>query len=411
MDMPDRDGAHTTLLAVLPSTHVARDFAFQDTYELFSSLDDRPTTGPRMVDEFVDSPFFLERDEALMGSALLPNFTLLRETYCPGDVVDLQLDDDSVVKELVIGDCRFAPSSAGLGGDGEVHAGDFLATLRRRSGLPLLSALLGARADVNRAADAGGVEVAVAGSGCRVMPAEPQLEEVGELHVRHWGLRDGPLICWRQRGEPRRVVKRLEICSRAPQQHRPRLTRPLRLLGSDGIPVVHVCICFYSDDFVPRLHRAASLGGVYMSYASWPFASRTSRHAVRTIAVTPPGVDSDEVLRFVKSDLVVGATEGWVVRDPRGNRVRALADISYYVGDYVQEAKSCGLMGHAALTPCTLCTYRATGVSGSSYGKPGSSADVSLMRTTSRSRAVARADRVAGAVSAPLQEPDGEQSN
>jgi len=54
MDTPYRDGGHTTLLAVLPSTHVARDFAFQDTYELLSSLDDRPTTGPRMVDEFVD---------------------------------------------------------------------------------------------------------------------------------------------------------------------------------------------------------------------------------------------------------------------------------------------------------------------------------------------------------------------
>ena len=132
---------------------------------------------------------------------------------------------------------------------------------------------------------------------------------------------------------------------------------------------------------------------------------------MRTIAVTPPGLDSEEVLRFIKSDLLVGATEGWVVRDPRGNRVRALADISYYVGDYVQEAMSCGLMGHAALTPCTLCTYRATGVSGSSYGKPGSSADVSLMRTTSRSRAVARAASVAGAVSTPLQEPDSEQSN
>jgi len=77
MDMPDRDRGHINLLAVLPSTQVARDFDSQDTYELFSSLDDRPTTGPRMVDELVDSPFFLERDEALTGPVLLPNFTLL----------------------------------------------------------------------------------------------------------------------------------------------------------------------------------------------------------------------------------------------------------------------------------------------------------------------------------------------
>jgi len=108
---------------------------------------------------------------------------------------------------------------------------------------------------------------------------------------------------------------------------------------------------------------------------------------------------------------VVVAMEGWVVCDPSGNRARALADISYHVGDDVQEAKNCGLMGRAALTPCTLCTYRASGVIGSSYGKPGSSANVSLMRTTSRSRAGALAARVAGAVSTPCQEPDSEQSN
>jgi len=61
----------------------------------------------------------------------------------------MQLKEDSFIKELVIGVRCFAPSSAGLEGDGEVHARNFLATLWRRSGLPLLSAGAGARADVD----------------------------------------------------------------------------------------------------------------------------------------------------------------------------------------------------------------------------------------------------------------------
>jgi len=37
-----KDGGKMTLEIVLPSTHVARDFAFQNTYELFTAADDRP---------------------------------------------------------------------------------------------------------------------------------------------------------------------------------------------------------------------------------------------------------------------------------------------------------------------------------------------------------------------------------
>lgn len=131
------------------------------------------------------------------------------------------------------------------------------------------------------------------------------------------------------------------------------------------------------------------------------FCKRTSRQAARTVGVTPPDVDSDEVLRFVLPDLVVGMTEGWLVYDPDGKLVRVLADVSFFVGDYVQEAKSCRLMGHAALTPCTLCAYRAPGVAGSNYGKLGSSEDVGLMRTSARSVAVGRAARAAGVSSTP----------
>jgi len=165
--------------------------------------------------------------------------------------------------------------------------------------------------------------------------------------------------------------------------------------------IILVCLVFYTDDFVARLHRSASLGGAYMSNVSWSFSKRTSRQAARTVCVTPPDADSDEVLRFVLPDLVVGMIEGRLVYDPDGKLVRALADVSFFVGDYVQEAKRCRLMGHAALTPRTLCAYRAPGVAGSNYGKLGSLEDVGLMRTSARSAAVGRAARAAGVAPTP----------
>lgn len=67
----------------------------------------------------------------------------------------------------------------------------------------------------------------------------------------------------------------------------------------------------------------------------------------------PPDADSDKVLRAIKAELVAGATNGWLVYEPEGNVIHALADVSFFAGDYVQEAKSCHLMGHAAHAPCT----------------------------------------------------------
>lgn len=84
----------------------------------------------------------------------------------------------------------------------------------------------------------------------------------------------------------------------------------IRWKGADGIPVVKLCLAFYSDEFLTRQFRAVSLGGVYMSYVSWPIEARTSRHAARPIAVVLSDVDSYEVLRAIENDLVTGATTG-----------------------------------------------------------------------------------------------------
>ena len=114
----------------------------------------------------------------------------------------------------------------------------------------------------------------------------------------------------------------------------------LECIGPDKIPVLVVCLAFYSDDFNVRRQRKASLGGVYMSSMSWLHRRRTTRHATRTIGVVPPDVDSDNVLRHIQADLTVGIQEGWVVSDPDSNPIRVKVDVSFYVGDYPQVSRS-----------------------------------------------------------------------
>lgn len=393
-------GGRMAMDVVLPSTHVARDFAFSDTYRLFTAADDRPDWCSETEPEYVDTPFFRARQASLVGAETLTEFSLARETYRAGDALGVRLVDGTVIGDLVVGEGRFAPASAGVGSDDGVHAGDFLVCLYATGEAPrTMSAESGGLDGVQATGRVGTTVVAASAAprGCGSVEEVLAHEAAGELHVRYWRLGSHPVLSWRRQGHTPRAVERLERCGDGVPPRAPLTRRPLRWVGTDDSPIVLVCLVFYTDDFVPRLRRAASLGGAYMSYVSWAISRRTSLQAVRTIGVTPPDVDSDEVLRFVLPDLVVGMTEGWLVYDPDGKPVRALADVSFFVGDYVQEAKSCRLMGHAALSPCTLCTYRVPGVAGSNYGKLGSSQDVGLMRTTARSVAVGRAARAAGA--------------
>jgi len=121
--------------------------------------------------------------------------------------------------------------------------------------------------------------------------------------------------------------------------------------------------------------------------------NRVSRHAARLLAVTPPGVDGDEILRLIEADMAEGATCGWVVADPDGNAVRVLLDVCFFVGDYVQVSKSSHLRGHNGVAPCSLCGYHKPGGAGIQYGGGGSAADAALARTTSRTAAVLEAVR------------------
>jgi len=130
-----------------------------------------------------------------------------------------------------------------------------------------------------------------------------------------------------------------------------------------------------------------------MFWNGWMVEDRVIRHAARLLAVTPPGVDGDDVLRLIEADMVEGTTTGWVVDDPDGNSVRVLLDVCFFMGDYVQVSKSSHLRGHKGVAPCSLCGYHKPGGSGIQYAGSESAADAALARTSARTAAVLEAVR------------------
>jgi len=351
---PTRRGSTVDLLAVLPSTHLSRDMALKETYDLFKEYDECAAADLELEPEFVDTPFFRRRWSALCGDSTVGHFSLSGVVYSPGDTVNVSLRAGGGLRGYKVGDCRFASTSAGVADGDGVHAGDFLASLSCEG------------------------------------------EYRGDLLLRHWGVGDYPTVNFVATGA--RAVPVSRVC------HEPGAVvgwtntihpPPFKLecIGADKIPVLVVCLAFYSDDFNVRRQRKASLGGVYMSYMSWLHRRRTTRHATRTIGVVPPDVDSDNVLRHIQADLTVGIQEGWVVSDPDGNPIRVKVDVSFYVGGYPHVSRSCKLKGHGGDAPCTLCSYVLPGAGGSQYAKAGSSADISLVLTTDRSAAVLDAVR------------------
>ncbi|OSX74193.1 hypothetical protein BU14_0303s0024 [Porphyra umbilicalis] len=353
---PTRRTSTVELLAVLPSTHVARKFAFKETYDLFTEYGKRTAADLELEPEFLDTPFVRRRWSALCGDNTVGHFSLLGVVYSPGDTINVSLRGGGALRGYIMGECRFASASAGVEDNDDVHAGDFMAALYYQG------------------------------------------QCAGDLLLRHWKAGDRPTVNFLPAGGP--IVSVSGVCHEpgaAVGWTKDTPTHPFMLqsMGTDQIPVLMVFLAFYSDDFNVRRQRKTSLGGVYMSYMSWLYHRRTTRHATRTIGVVPPDVDSDHILRHIQDDLAIGVHDGWMVSDPDGNPVRVKVDVSFYVGDYPQVSKSCKLKGHGADAPCTLCSYVLPGGSGSQYAKAGSSCAISLARPTDRSASVLEAVRAA----------------
>jgi len=356
---------------ILPSVHARRDFSFRATYDKFFRAEQRDELLREREPEFYDTAFFQDRARVLMTCPQLTHFSLAGYDFWLGAIVDICLVGDTVVHQTCIANACYAGAELGVGRDNGIHAGDL----------------------VINCSDATGVAM-------------------GQLACRHWRPAGLDAMVWfaSAAGGPvkaKAVYPSVVVASsltaygadatgagKAPYPSLSASTRrTVRGMGADGIPTVTACVSIYGDGCRSREGRNTSVESWCMFWNGWMVEDRVSRHAARLLAVTPPGVDGDEILRLIEADMAEGATCGWVVADPDGNAVRVLLDVCFFVGDYVQVSKSSHLRGHNGVAPCSLCGYHKPGGAGIQYGGGGSAADAALARTTSRTAAVLEAVR------------------
>jgi len=351
---------------ILPSDHVKRDFLWRSTYDLFNLAGACGADERRWHPEFVDSPFCRQRADVLGSGGKLQAFVVDGIPLRSGDVVDVSLAGGTVVAGITVGAGSFAGRGAGVRPDASVHAGDFTFPCSKNGAL------------------------------------------VGVLNARHWlPMKHGP-ISWHVAGHPTSKVHDVVLVHSPSRPEGPtgvdgNCQPGKEYIGEDNMPTFVLSLAFFLDDFVCRVGRSASVGGIYMLYLSWMFRHRTSRHAVRPIGLAAPEVDSDLFLEAISDDLVEGATVGWIVKDPDGRDVRVFADVALFIGDYKQVSKTTHLMGHTANAPCPLCSFTKPRDADSFYAGRQSSREAALVRTTERTLAVV------GAVQDVLRGADVEQ--
>jgi len=350
---PRLNGAPTTINTILPSDHVRRDFENRLNYDLFLLAGGRSAVKRRWYPEFCDSRFCRDRADARKAAPQHRAFVIDGVDLRSGDEIEVDLGSRGVLRDVTVGMESFAGHSAGVQADESVHAGDLTLQCSR-----------------------GGLQI-------------------GTLDARHWLLHKHQPISWHIDGRPALKVARLTLvriptrpAGRHPGHGRSEQLPGQKYAAADGVVTFMLLLAFCSDDFVCNLGRSASAGGVCMLCLPWLFRHRTSRKAVRPFGLAAPDVNSDLYLEAIMDGLVQGATEGWMVTDPDGVRVRVLANLSLLIGDYKQVSKTGNLMGHMANVPCLLCSLTKSTEDGSRYATSTSSRDIALIQTTSRTLAV-----------------------
>lgn len=136
------------------------------------------------------------------------------------------------------------------------------------------------------------------------------------------------------------VVTALPRVSKRSEEHSERLKslRPAPRSGKleDGSKYMTYPIMLYHDDFNPAslLFPQGSVGGCYFMPINFSNRSRSSVGSARVVSLTPPGMKTTEVLKYIVEDVVKGAVEGVACTDAHGNDVRVFLDTVGFVSDY-----------------------------------------------------------------------------
>ena len=133
----------------------------------------------------------------------------------------------------------------------------------------------------------------------------------------------------------------------------------------DGRRYITYRLLLYCDGFNSQIGKKGSSTGVYMLPLGISPELRAGAGAVRPIALTPPGVSQNDVLRHILDDLVEGSETGFPMKDSEGEEFVVFLDCVGYVADSPAVTSSLDTLGHQANSPCYLCTFGRYDVSGS----------------------------------------------
>lgn len=218
---------------------------------------------------------------------------------------------------------------------------------------------------------------------------------VGRIVSPHWLTNFAARISWCPVADRSSVVEALEPAPydgpRVEPTNGAAETLPMggiTRMDAKGNKWLRLAICPFTDDCIVRQGNSTSTGTVAFAYPGWRYRDKASRHAVRYVGVPPAGSCSDDNLRLIPDEFREGTTVGWIAEGPDGAKVSIFVDVSFFVGDYVQVAKSSHMRGVCADAPCPLCAYRKQKEAGSQYAGVGDCTDASLARTTARTLSV-----------------------
>ena len=151
-------------------------------------------------------------------------------------------------------------------------------------------------------------------------------------------------------------------------------------------------VLLYSDGFNQYKERQGSAGGVDMLPLNLLPEHRRSRRSVRLLGLTPPGVNTSDVLHIIADDLFRAATDGIHTTDAEGNPVVVYIQVIGYIGDFLEIAHVTDLLGHNSDAACHLCFFRKQKInpnrSSNGYTTELSSRNSSCFRSGPRAQAI-----------------------
>jgi len=280
---------------ILPSTHVKRDIAFRGTDDLFLAATGS-AADTDLEPEYYDSPMHQNRRQVTCPH-LQQQFNFDGKIYTVGGKVSIEREGEKHFHGLSIGSPRYAPAGAGLIESASVRVGGFL------------------------------------------LPFMADYSLIGRIVSPHWLTDDRVKMSWHSvQGNTCAVVSMdpvpVEAALVVEVPPARRSTGGVRTVDDDGNITLHLSICPFTDDFQVHEGKTTSAGTVACNYPGWRYRHKASRHAVRYIGASLAGVSSDEILRLITPDLRKGCTTEWMGKDPDGNAVGIITDVSFLIGDY-----------------------------------------------------------------------------